>query len=278
MGRKIPLVILTNEDGPEAVFAKESAEQVAEALGAPILRLKEGAYQKQTKRLGRDVLCFMATHGGQGEDGTLQGMLEGQGIRHTHSSAWACANMSDKHLTKLLYSSLGIRTPAWRFCGTNLGRLGKKLVAKPRDGGGKRGLALVESPRDKDGELYENLVPGTLEASACVIGHASVLVLKPSIRKRDVKRIGLLENSDRLLPRRTEKTCMDAAAEIHKALGAYGVTKTDFAIDPNGDAWALETDAHPGLGKTRAAATQAALVGIPYRKFIHLILKEYAGQ
>lgn len=278
MGRKTPLVVLTNEDGPETSFAKESAEQAAEVLGAPILRLKEGAYQKQIKRLGRDVLCFMATHGGRGEDGTLQGMLEGQGIRHTHSGAWACANMADKHLTKLLYASLGIRTPAWRFRGTDYGQLGKKLVAKPHAGGGKNGLSLLAAPRDEDDMLYENLVPGSLEVSACVIGHASVLVLKTSIRKRDVRRVGFLEPSDGRLPCRTERTCMDAAAEIHKALGAYGITKTDFAIDLNGDAWVLETDAHPGLGKMRAAATQAALAGIPYPKFIHLILKEYAGQ
>jgi len=274
----MPLIVLTNEDGPEAAFAKESAGQAAEALGAPILRLKEGAYREQTDRLRRDTLCFMATHGGQGENGVLQGMLEGRGIRHTHSGAWACANMSDKHLTKLLYSSLGIRTPAWRFRGTDHGRIGKKLVAKPHHGGGKRGLALPASPRNEKGMLYENLVPGTIEASVCVIGHATILVLGPGVRVRDVKRIGHLEDSDMRLPRRTEKACMEAAAEIHKALGAYGVTKTDFAIDPEGKAWALETDAHPGLGKTRAAAVQAARAGIPYGKFIRLILKEYAGQ
>ena len=97
--------------------------------------------------------------------------------------------------------------------------------------------------------LYENLIPGTLELSVCVIGHSSVITLTPNVRRRDVKRIGILEASDTRLPRRTEKLCMNAAATIHETLGAFGVTKTDFVIDPNGDAWALETDAHPGLGE-----------------------------
>ena len=215
---------------------------------------------------------------GEGEDGTLQGMLEGLWMRHTHSGAWACANMSNKHLTKLLYSGLGIRTPPWRFCGTDYGQLGKKLVAKPHDGGGKRGLNIATPAHDDEGLLYENLIPGTLELSVCVIGHSSVITLTPNVRRRDVKRIGILEDSDTRLPRRTEKLCMNAAATIHETLGAFGVTKTDFVIDPNGDAWALETDAHPGLGRARAAATQAARAGFTYREFIHLILKEYVGK
>ncbi len=271
------LVILTNDHGPEGIVAAESAAHVSCILGAPVIRLRETSWIKQIETLDRASLCFIATHGGFGEDGTLQQALETRGIRHTHSSSWACANMSNKHLTKLLYLSLSIETPGWYFQGRAYGKENPHSiwVSKPYNGGSKNGLVVSKQPKRQENVLSEVCIAGSLEVSVCVVGHAKPMAFPPLVRGRDVANIGVLAVSTKILPSRVRCLCTEAALNIHRALGAYGVTKTDFILDQEGGPWAIETDAHPALGPMRAAASQARLAGFSYPAFIRLLLNEY---
>jgi len=62
---------------------------------------------------GADVV-FVALHGGTGEDGTVQGLLELAGKRYTGSGVLACALAMDKRLSKLMFREAGVPTPPWR--------------------------------------------------------------------------------------------------------------------------------------------------------------------
>ncbi len=63
---------------------------------------------------GADV-CFLALHGGQGEDGTLQALLDLAGVRYTGSGHLASALAMDKHLSKVLFRAAGVGTADWRM-------------------------------------------------------------------------------------------------------------------------------------------------------------------
>src|SRR3990172_48742 len=60
---------------------------------------------------GRIDLAFLALHGGGGEDGRLQSVLEGAGIRYTGSGPKASANAMNKIIAKQLFQKAEIRIP-----------------------------------------------------------------------------------------------------------------------------------------------------------------------
>ena len=61
--------------------------------------------------LPRETLFFLALHGGEGEDGSLQGLLETQGFLHTGSGVGASALCMDKQLTRLLLAEVKPQRP-----------------------------------------------------------------------------------------------------------------------------------------------------------------------
>ena len=57
--------------------------------------------------------CFIALHGRYGEDGTIQGVLEILGIPYTGSGVMASSIAMNKIMTKNIWHSKGLPTPAW---------------------------------------------------------------------------------------------------------------------------------------------------------------------
>jgi D-alanine-D-alanine ligase len=57
--------------------------------------------------------CFIALHGRYGEDGTIQGVLEVLGIPYTGSGVMASSIAMNKIMTKNIWQSKGLPTPAW---------------------------------------------------------------------------------------------------------------------------------------------------------------------
>jgi D-alanine-D-alanine ligase len=92
---------------------------------------------------------FIALHGRFGEDGTVQGALELLGIPYTGSGVTASAVAMDKVLTKRLWASEGIPTPASRVLRSGdssegLERtLGLPLIVKPPHEGSTLGITKV---------------------------------------------------------------------------------------------------------------------------------------
>src|SRR5262245_15649538 len=58
-------------------------------------------------------VVFLALHGGQGEDGTLQALLDLTRVPYTGSGHLASALAMDKDLSKRLFRDAGVRTPDW---------------------------------------------------------------------------------------------------------------------------------------------------------------------
>jgi D-alanine-D-alanine ligase len=97
---------------------------------------------------------FVALHGSDGENGTVQGLLELLGIPYTGSGPSACTRATDKALAKHLMGEAGIPTPEFRsFAEEALEGLGLAealselerspgypLVVKPAHGGSALGV------------------------------------------------------------------------------------------------------------------------------------------
>ena len=130
-----------------------------------------------------DVL-FLALHGGAGEGGTLQALLDMVGIPYTGSGHLASAMAMDKDVTKRLARFAGIPTPDWLMAPAEEAdvarELGYPVVVKPSKQGSTLGLSVVKKPGDlqaaldlafqyDDEVMLERFVPGR-ELTVPVLG------------------------------------------------------------------------------------------------------------
>jgi D-alanine-D-alanine ligase len=94
-------------------------------------------------------LVFLAMHGGSGEDGTVQSLLDLAGIPYTGSGKLGSALGWDKDVAKRLFLAAGVPTPDWLMAPVPASlqqRLGFPLIVKPNGQGSTVGLTLVRTP------------------------------------------------------------------------------------------------------------------------------------
>src|ERR1700730_1791002 len=92
-------------------------------------------------------VVFLALHGGAGEDGRIQAVLDLAGMAYTGSNHIASAAAMDKDLSKRLFRSVGIPTPDWLMAPAEgaavEAALGWPVVVKPNKQGSTVGLTVV---------------------------------------------------------------------------------------------------------------------------------------
>ena len=92
-------------------------------------------------------VAFLALHGGQGEDGTIQALLDMAHVKYTGSGHLASALAMDKDLSKKLFRAADVKTADWLMTPVTIeqveGMLGLPVVVKPSKEGSTVGLTLV---------------------------------------------------------------------------------------------------------------------------------------
>lgn len=245
-------------------------------------------------RLCKEADCvFPALHGGSGEDGTLQAMLDSVSARYSGSGHLACAISMDKALTKTAYADASILTP-----GFTLYKKGQKsppippcypCVVKPCDGGSSIGVSFVFAPCGLDGALKKALaVSDTVMLERMVIGRelsVSVLENEPLavteiIPKRSFfdyeskyKSGGAEEITPAPLPRDIYDRAMRIAKNAHDALRMRNFSRTDIIFEEQTALlYALETNALPGMTETSILPQAAKHRGIGYGELCERML------
>lgn len=112
------IAVLMGGDSPERDVSLASGQAVAAALqkaghDAQAIDIQSVASVLKMPELHEVDLVFPALHGGQGEDGHLQAVLDVMGIRYALSGATASAIAMDKAATKRIMRAAGIPTPDW---------------------------------------------------------------------------------------------------------------------------------------------------------------------
>jgi D-alanine-D-alanine ligase len=242
---------------------------------------------------------FLALHGGEGEDGTVQRALEMRGLAFTGSGSRASATGFDKKKTKAMARAAGVRVvesrslPLEDEAGTlaalqeMMERWGR-LVAKPLRGGSSVGLHLLREPTSlpsvaaeiaKSGlpylaevfvsgrELTVGVVErdGQLRALPC-----SEVVVDPG-RAFDYEgkylAKGTVEVTPADLPPDVNRAAQEIAIGVHRALGCEGYSRTDVILGPEGPVM-LEINTLPGLTRASFIPQQLAAEGTDIREFL----------
>ena len=141
----------------EAVgVAPPSLEALASATGGSFLPALE-----RVPEIAEADVVFLGLHGGQGEDGTLQALLDMAHIVYTGSGLLASALAMDKDLSKRLFRVAGVQTADWMMVPVAIEdverTLGLPVVVKPSKQGSTVGLTVVKKRDQFDGAVEEAL-------------------------------------------------------------------------------------------------------------------------
>jgi D-alanine-D-alanine ligase len=239
-------------------------------------------------------LVFIALHGGSGEDGTLQAMLDLARIPYTGSGKLGSALGWDKDIAKRLFLAAGVPTPKWLMAPITVERveqeLGFPVIVKPNGQGSTVGLTLVERPAElpkavelaasfDEAVMLERYVPGReltvgiLDDRALAVGEI-IPAQGPIFDYAAKYQAGGAEEifPAGLTPQQTE-SAQELAMRVHRALKLESYSRVDFRMDPNGGLWCLEVNTLPGLTAGSLLPRAAAAVGISFPELCERICR-----
>jgi D-alanine-D-alanine ligase len=228
---------------------------------------------------------FLALHGGQGEDGTIQALLDMAGVTYTGSGHLASALAMDKHLTKVVLRAAGVQTADWIMApadgeldAAEVGAsLGWPVIVKPSKQGSTVGLSIVRAPEElapaiaqafryDDEVMVERFVPGQ-ELTVGILGDEVL----PTIEIQPVKELydyeckytpGMASEFVADLDSGIQATLGDQARRAFTALKLGGYARIDFRLDPAGQPWCLEANTLPGMTPTSLIPQAAVAAGV----------------
>lgn len=230
-----------------------------------------------------DVL-FLALHGGRGEDGTLQAVLDVLEVPYTGSGALGSGVAMDKDLSKILFRAAGVPTADWLMAPATPEVVGETLgwpvVVKPSKQGSTVGLSVVKQPADlaaaidlaaryDDEVMIEAFVPGReltvgiLDGEALAVGE---IIPRHEIFDYECKYTpGMAEEIfPARLPAEVAAECRRLALAAHRALKLGGYSRVDFRLTPEGQLVCLEVNTLPGMTATSLLPQSGQAAGIPF--------------
>lgn len=287
-------------------------EDALERLGHEVVAIDAGGDLVRRLRDDRPDAAFVAMHGRDGEDGTVQELLEILGVPYTGSGVPACMRAMDKVLAKHQLIEAGIPTPeffafnqtAFRALGAADAlpeierRLAFPIVVKPSSQGSALGIKLARAPAD---------VPAALVAA---FSYDSKVLLERHVAGRDLA-VSILEGPDGPVPLPiveaapvgrgdgddvwdfdaryeiggTDYTCPAAlspeltdeaqrlALRTYELLGLYGFARIDLMIDSDDRLFVLEANPIPGLTETSLLPQAGEAAGIGFDDLVARILE-----
>src|SRR3984893_2627283 len=242
----------------------------------------------------RDVdVVFLALHGGAGEDGRVQAVLDLAGLAYTGSNHIASATAMDKDLSKRLFRAAGVPTADWLMAPVlahDVGEtLGWPVVVKPNKQGSTVGLSIVRegaavagavelAGRYDDEVMVERFVPGReltvgrLDGEGLPVGE---IITKSGIFDYQAKYQtgGAREVFPAELSEEITAELQQLAVRAHDALKLGEYSRIDFRMDPEGRFWCLEANSLPGMTAASLLPQAARVAGIEFPKLVERICR-----
>lgn len=292
------IAVLMGGDSPEADVSRMSGKAVTTAL------LSLG-YEAVPVEVGTDLpfhlssvqpdACFLATHGGNGENGALQGFLEILGIPYTGSGVLGSALGMSKSRSRILFSQGGLDVPETVIIdepskGVSEVPFAPPYMVKPESAGSSIGVFRVEQ--------LSGLTSAIREAGR----HSSRVLVEPFLSGREVqggildgKYLGAIEilpdpsepfytyeskyqkgKSSHLFPapldQKTAEKLELATVKAFSLLGLRGIARLDTLVLPDGKVVILEMNTLPGLTETSLIPEIAQSQGLSFPDLVETIL------
>ena len=281
----------------DKMFRSEGKYEYRVPASEPDLDNLKKDFGEGERLIGRGIieLCekadavFLALHGGMGEDGRIEALLESCGIKHSGSDYASCHLAMDKALTKAIFESNGIPTPKWNlYCDEDISEIPTPCVVKPCGCGSSVGVTIVETPRELEKAIslaksygakvmIEEKITGR-EFSVGILGGKAL----PAIEI--IPKTGFYDYKNKYQAGATEEICpadlTESQAEemgrialrAHNALGLGMYSRLDFLMDRDGNFFCLEANALPGMTPSSLLPQEAKAAGIDYITLCEMIV------
>jgi D-alanine-D-alanine ligase len=275
--------MLASGVGPEPPTSTALAGMKQSALG-----LTTGAME-----VGDVDVVFLALHGGAGEDGRIQAVLDLAGLAYTGSNHIASATAMDKDLSKRLFRAAGVPTADWLMAPVLAHdvteSLGWPVVVKPNKQGSTVGLSIVREAKDlaaalqladrfDDEVMVEQFVPGRELTVAILEGQAlpaGEIIIKGEIFDYQAKyqKGAAREIFPADLSPQASAQLQLLALHAHSALKLGVYSRIDFRMDPDGGFWCLEANSLPGMTSASLLPQAARAAGIEFPQLVERICR-----
>jgi D-alanine-D-alanine ligase len=254
--------------------------------------------ERHTVALTRDPslhdieVFFLALHGGSGEDGTLQALLDAARVTYTGSDRLGCSLAMDKEVSKRLLRDAGVPTPDWITGQPSeaevVETLGLPVIVKASSGGSSLRLilahdraelvgAIEESRGWDDVVLFERYHSGR-ELTVAVLG-AETLPVGEIIPEHEIFDYECKYQPDMAqeifpadIPETLAKRLGELALTAHRALRMRDYSRVDFIVDEDGQPWCLEANALPGMTANSLLPKAARAAGIEFPELCDRIM------
>jgi D-alanine-D-alanine ligase len=241
-------------------------------------------------------VVFLALHGGMGEDGTIQALLDMAHVKYTGSGHLSSALAMDKDLSKKLFRAAGVQTADWLMAPASLEevdrRLGFPVVVKPSKQGSTVGLSVVKKRDDFDAAvteawryddevMIEQFIPGR-ELTVGILGETALPVgeIKPVHEIYDYEckytaGMAVEEFPAKLSAEQAARVQAQAVAAF-RALKLKGYARIDFRLSGSddggsGEFYCLEANTLPGMTELSLIPQGAAAAGITFAELCERI-------
>ena len=283
-------------------------EDALERLGNEVIPIDVGGDLVARLENERPELAFVALHGRDGEDGTVQELLDAMGIPYTGSGVSACIRAADKVLAKHAMRDAGIPTPDFfAFNETAFKELGAAralpaieqrlrfpIVVKPAGQGSALGIKFARTTADVPSALVaafsydrkvllERHVPGR-DLAVSIIEQGDAATPLPIVEavpneeefydfesRYEIGRTTFVCPAE--LPDEVAERASALALEVFALLGCSGFARVDLMLDSDqGELFVLEADTIPGLTETSLLPQAADAAGISFDQLVQLML------
>ena len=284
-------------------------EDALERLGHASISIDVGPDLVERLEASRPEIAFIALHGRDGEDGTVQELLDALAIPYTGSGVSACIRASDKVLAKHAMRDRGIPSPDFfAFSETafnELGaaealpaieqRLGFPIVVKPASQGSALGIKFARAAADLPAALVaafsydrkvllERHVQGRELAVSIIVedGAPRALPIVEAVpveeefydfeARYEIGRTKFVCPAQ--VPERTAADATEIALEVFALLGLSGFARVDMILGADDEELqVLEADVIPGMTETSLLPQAAEAAGIPFDGLVGRILE-----
>ena len=235
-------------------------------------------------------IVFNALHGGFGEDGQIQSILNSLKIPYTHSGVVASSVGMNKYISKIIFEGIGIKCPIGEKLKIKDLKKKKKIpsIIKPLNGGSSIGITKIldenqytkniESSGNSDDEILiedfiigREITVGILDNTVCGI---TEIITQTDLYDYTSKYVEVAKHvQNPRLPKLISNKLKKNALMAHNILGCNCISRSDFKYDEkNMTVYLLEINTQPGLTNDSLLPEMAMKKGISFFNLCRILI------
>ncbi len=244
-------------------------------------------------------IVFNILHGGYGEDGRLQAVMDLLNIPYTGSGMLASALAMDKQLAKQLFRSAGAATPddfyIDRWSDADVAEIDRRIretigypvIVKPNCQGSSVGLSKINSPseikaavetgfRYDERLLFEKYIPGR-DFTVSILGDRALPLVEIIAGEElyDYEHKYIKGKTRKVcppeLPEKMQQEIQNVGLKAFRAIGCAGFGRVDCRLTDDGRIFCFEVNTLPGMTETSLVPMAARAAGIEFPQLLEKI-------